>query len=245
MVDHSKASRINMERIKQVYQQLTKYRGPGNYSINIFPSITTLCTNLLIGPENEKGNVQLASMLRTAKAQSMIQTSTPSPTTILTSVNSSGDYMCRTQLVPSSPNITYHRYKSPNQSRITEDNQQIQESKASKPDFAKQNNKTNKSSYHNIQTFSEQRLEKQQNLPYQKITPRKSNDQNINTEQIINEENQYAKPDQEMNFIIPNNFKRENTEFMGYENFVQQNNRVMQDQGIATIENAEHQTNPG
>lgn len=199
-----------------------------------------------LGPENDKGNVQLASMLRTAKAQSMIPTSTPSPTTILTSVNSSGDYMCRTQLVPSSPNITYHPYKSPHQSRILDENQQTQDSatKASKPDITNQN-KANKSPYHNLQTFNDQRLEKQQNLPYQKITPRLTNDQTISTEQIVNEENQYTKPDQEMNFIIPSTFKTENTEYMRYENFVQQNNRVMQKQGIGTVENAEHQTNPG
>jgi hypothetical protein len=29
MVNHAVASRINIERIKQVYQQLSKYRGPG------------------------------------------------------------------------------------------------------------------------------------------------------------------------------------------------------------------------
>lgn len=29
MVNHAVASRINIERMKQVYQQLSKYRGPG------------------------------------------------------------------------------------------------------------------------------------------------------------------------------------------------------------------------
>lgn len=137
-------------------------------------------------------------MLRTAKAQSMIPTSTPSPTTILTSVNSSGDYMCRTQLIPSSPNITYHPYKSPHQFGVSDENQQESTTKTSTHVIA------NKVSYHNIQTFSEQRLEKQQNLPYQKITPRITNDQNISTEQIINTENQYTKKDQERIFIMPN-----------------------------------------
>lgn len=176
-------------------------------------------------------------MLRTAKAQSMIPTSTPSPTTILTSVNSSGDYMCRTQVIPSSPNITYHPYKSPHQSRICDENQPDSTTKTSKPD------KANKSHYHNIQNLSEQRLEKQQNLPYQKITPRISNDQTINSEQIINAENHYTKKDQEMDFIIPNTFKTEHTKFMGYQSFTQQNNRVAQEQGIA--ENTENQVNPG
>lgn len=184
-------------------------------------------------------------MLQTAKAQSMIPTSTPSPTTILTSVNNSGDYMCRTQLVPSSPNITYHPYKSPHQTRMPDENQQLQDSstKPSKPDFTKQN-KPHKSPYHTMQTFNEQRLEKQQNLPYQKITPRISNEQTITSEQMTtNEETQYAKPDEEMNFIIPNTFKTENTEFMGYDNFMQQNNGVIQDQG--TGKTNEHQVNPG
>jgi cryptochrome len=31
MVNHAVASRINIERMKQVYQQLSKYRGPGGF----------------------------------------------------------------------------------------------------------------------------------------------------------------------------------------------------------------------
>jgi len=36
MVNHAVASRINLERMKQVYQQLSKYRGAG--AINFFGS---------------------------------------------------------------------------------------------------------------------------------------------------------------------------------------------------------------
>jgi len=34
MVNHSKSSRINIERMKQVYQQLNKYRGNGEYKVD-------------------------------------------------------------------------------------------------------------------------------------------------------------------------------------------------------------------
>lgn len=34
MVNHSKSSRINIERMKQVYQQLNKYRGNGEFLIH-------------------------------------------------------------------------------------------------------------------------------------------------------------------------------------------------------------------
>lgn len=33
MVDHAEVSRQNLERMKQVYQQLSRYRGPGNVNI--------------------------------------------------------------------------------------------------------------------------------------------------------------------------------------------------------------------
>lgn len=33
MVNHAAASRLNMERMKQVYQQLSKYRGAGEHAI--------------------------------------------------------------------------------------------------------------------------------------------------------------------------------------------------------------------
>lgn len=37
VVNHTVASRTNMERIKQVYQQLAKYRGPGKiYELLIY-----------------------------------------------------------------------------------------------------------------------------------------------------------------------------------------------------------------
>uniref|UniRef100_A0A182W183 Photolyase/cryptochrome alpha/beta domain-containing protein n=1 Tax=Anopheles minimus TaxID=112268 RepID=A0A182W183_9DIPT len=105
MVNHAIASRANMERIKQVYQHLAKYRTPGGgcYEADC----------------NEKGGSAIAGVMTAAKVQHMNTSSmndSPSPTTILTSVNSSGNYMCRSnpsaQSDPSGKIITYHQLLS-------------------------------------------------------------------------------------------------------------------------------------
>uniref|UniRef100_A0A182NCY0 Photolyase/cryptochrome alpha/beta domain-containing protein n=1 Tax=Anopheles dirus TaxID=7168 RepID=A0A182NCY0_9DIPT len=101
MVNHAIASRANMERIKQVYQHLAKYRTP-----------TGGCYE---GDCTEKGGSAIAGVMTAAKVQHMNTSSmndSPSPTTILTSVNSSGNYMCRSnppaQSEPNGKVITYH-----------------------------------------------------------------------------------------------------------------------------------------
>ncbi|XP_053680363.1 uncharacterized protein LOC128731280 [Anopheles nili] len=101
MVNHAIASRANMERIKQVYQHLAKYRTP-----------TGGCYE---GDCGEKGGSAIAGVMTAAKVQHMNTSSmndSPSPTTILTSVNSSGNYMCRSnpsaQSDPNGKVITYH-----------------------------------------------------------------------------------------------------------------------------------------
>ncbi|XP_050068402.1 cryptochrome-1-like [Anopheles maculipalpis] len=105
MVNHAIASRANMERIKQVYQHLAKYRTPGSgcYEADC----------------NEKGGSAIAGVMTAAKVQHMNTSSmndSPSPTTILTSVNSSGNYMCRSnppaQSDPNGKIITYHQMLS-------------------------------------------------------------------------------------------------------------------------------------
>ncbi|XP_035782470.1 cryptochrome-1-like [Anopheles albimanus] len=100
MVNHAIASRANMERIKQVYQHLAKYRTPGT------------CYE---GDCVEKGGSAIAGVMTAAKMQHMNASSmndSPSPTTILTSVNSSGNYMCRSnpsaQSDPNAKVLTYH-----------------------------------------------------------------------------------------------------------------------------------------
>uniref|UniRef100_A0A2M4CYL9 Putative deoxyribodipyrimidine photolyase/cryptochrome n=1 Tax=Anopheles darlingi TaxID=43151 RepID=A0A2M4CYL9_ANODA len=100
MVNHAIASRANMERIKQVYQHLAKYRSPG------------VCYE---GDCVEKGGSAIAGVMTAAKMQHMNASSmndSPSPTTILTSVNSSGNYMCRSnpsaQSDPNAKVLTYH-----------------------------------------------------------------------------------------------------------------------------------------
>ncbi|KFB51941.1 AGAP004261-PA-like protein [Anopheles sinensis] len=99
MVNHAIASRANMERIKQVYQHLAKYRtptGPTSYE----------------GAEGaERGGSAIAGVMTAAKVHHMNTSSmndSPSPTTILTSVNSSGNYMCRSNpSAQSDPNVNY------------------------------------------------------------------------------------------------------------------------------------------
>uniref|UniRef100_A0A182PS74 Photolyase/cryptochrome alpha/beta domain-containing protein n=1 Tax=Anopheles epiroticus TaxID=199890 RepID=A0A182PS74_9DIPT len=112
MVNHAIASRANMERIKQVYQHLAKYRTPsgGCYEAD--------CT--------EKGGSAIAGVMTAAKVQHMNTSSmndSPSPTTILTSVNSSGNYMCRSnppaQSDPNGKVITYHQLLSGPDARTT------------------------------------------------------------------------------------------------------------------------------
>lgn len=99
MINHVTASRTNMERMKQVYQQLAKYR-------NAF------------SPDG--GGSAISSMLAKAQASALANAeqinSSPSPTTILKSVNSSGTYMCstnRSHIDYPSPVIIYHRDQSP------------------------------------------------------------------------------------------------------------------------------------
>ncbi|XP_065087200.1 cryptochrome-1-like [Ochlerotatus camptorhynchus] len=101
MVNHAIASRANMERIKQVYQQLAKYRSPSS-------SFDSECP--------EKGGSAIAGVMTPAKVQHMHATSfndSPSPTTIMTNLNSSGNYMCRpntpAQLDRNDKIITYHQ----------------------------------------------------------------------------------------------------------------------------------------
>ncbi|XP_055550388.1 cryptochrome-1-like [Wyeomyia smithii] len=101
MVNHAIASRANMERIKQVYQQLAKYRIPSSGFDNECP---------------EKGGSAIAGVMTAAKMQHMNVSSlndSPSPTTIMTNVNSSGNYMCRSNPSAQSDSnakiITYHQ----------------------------------------------------------------------------------------------------------------------------------------
>lgn len=113
-------------------------------------------------------------MLRAAKAHSMIPTSTPSPTSILTTVNSSGDYKCRTQNIPSSPNITYHSHK------LFENLNECH-----RPDSSEQSN-ANKPFFKSAMTFDDQKIERHNNIPFIKITAGESN--NELTENIIKED---------------------------------------------------------
>ncbi|XP_058129891.1 cryptochrome-1-like [Anopheles ziemanni] len=102
MVNHAIASRANMERIKQVYQHLAKYRTPTGPT----------CYESAEGAE--RGGSAIAGVMTAAKVHHMNTSSmndSPSPTTILTSVNSSGNYMCRSNpSAQSDPNVKVLNY---------------------------------------------------------------------------------------------------------------------------------------
>jgi cryptochrome len=88
MVNHAVASRSNMERIKQVYQQLVKYRTPSS----------GMMMNAMAAKAQHMSSNQIAD--------------SPSPTTILTNLNNSGNLMCRSTPAhhATSPKIiTYHQ----------------------------------------------------------------------------------------------------------------------------------------
>ena len=97
MVNHAVVSRTNMERMKQVYQQLAKYRDSS-------------CTD-----GSNKGDSIIFGMLAAAKAQSgaaFTQMSSPSPSTIIARVNNSGNLMCRSNPIPT---VTVNEHLEPNQ----------------------------------------------------------------------------------------------------------------------------------
>ncbi|CAD7092137.1 unnamed protein product [Hermetia illucens] len=82
MVNHAVASRTNMERLKQVYQQIAKYRPQDDES-------------------SMKGGSAIPGMLAAARAQcgtTMNIVSSPSPTTVITNINNSeNNYICQQQ----------------------------------------------------------------------------------------------------------------------------------------------------
>ncbi|XP_055377528.1 cryptochrome-1-like isoform X2 [Condylostylus longicornis] len=87
MVNHAVVSRTNMERMKQVYQHLTKYRVPREEKEN-----------------PNKGVSAIADYLAAAShTQSYIPyaISSPSPTTVIANTNNSGNYLCQ-QWTPNS-----------------------------------------------------------------------------------------------------------------------------------------------
>ncbi|XP_039447538.1 cryptochrome-1-like [Culex pipiens pallens] len=119
MVNHAIASRANMERIKQVYQQLAKYRSPSHNSSSV-PASTECGT--------EKGGSAIAGVMTAAKVQHMNASSlndSPSPTTIMTSVNSSGNYMCRSN--PSAQSEYQHQDQQRHHHHLHQQQQQQQQ----------------------------------------------------------------------------------------------------------------------
>jgi hypothetical protein len=108
MVNHAVASRTNMERMKQVYQQLSKYRRIGRIcleKINKFVKNVFVTMYSLFPAVEHKSSTALQNLLT-------LSNPSPSPTTILTLGNSSGNYLCRSntasQNVPNQQVLTFH-----------------------------------------------------------------------------------------------------------------------------------------
>lgn len=92
MVNHAVSSRINMERMKQVYEQIPKYRG---HSLGY----------------DKYNKRSLMSSTKVQDRSSHINRS-PSPTTIIANLNNSGEYMCRTIKTPQNQNILTYQSSS-------------------------------------------------------------------------------------------------------------------------------------
>jgi len=118
MIDHQQSIRVNRERMRIVFQQLSKYRPrkfskffrmPERYSIKyeLFP--------LFQKAANMRGQGESTLNFMLAKAQSSTQgdqhNSSPSPNTILRNVHNSGNYICSQRMNPS-PIIKYHEHPS-------------------------------------------------------------------------------------------------------------------------------------
>lgn len=110
MINHVVASRNNMERMKQVYQQLAKYRqGESTFCSKCFQCYLTLAA-----VHQDAGGSAIFNMLAKAQASAQAiteqQSFSPSPTAILKSVNNSGHYMCsqRSNIEMPSPTVIYH-----------------------------------------------------------------------------------------------------------------------------------------
>lgn len=107
MVNHAVSSRINMERMKQVYEQIPKYRRQ-SFSYNKYNKM-----NLMNAP----------------KQQIISQHMNVSPTPIL---NNSGDYICRTINTPQNSNILTYQSSS---SQYLQQQQQISIPKTNKQNY--------------------------------------------------------------------------------------------------------------
>lgn len=120
MIDHFQSIRVNRERMRNVFQQLSKYR-PRKLSSLFFDyddftidADDDLSLRSMEAP-NMRGQGESTLNFMLAKAQSSTQAdqhnSSPSPNTILRNVHNSGNYICSQRLNPS-PVIKYHEHTS-------------------------------------------------------------------------------------------------------------------------------------
>lgn len=119
MIDHSQSIRVNRERMRIVFQQLSKYR-PRKFGFSLTkltskPDVPSNATFFPITAANMRGQGESTLNFMLAKAQSSTQgdqhNSSPSPNTILRNVHNSGNYICSQRMNPS-PVIKYHEHSS-------------------------------------------------------------------------------------------------------------------------------------
>jgi cryptochrome len=128
IINHVTASRTNMERMKQVYQHLAKYRN-SEFSSTVYINFKINIYNELFAGNDNGGGSAISSMLAKAQASALANVeqinSSPSPTTILKTVNSSGTYMCSTTrsfIDMPSPVVIYHEHTTTNTTQKPQQN---------------------------------------------------------------------------------------------------------------------------
>ncbi|KAL7038371.1 hypothetical protein ACKWTF_009562 [Chironomus riparius] len=172
MINHVTASKTNMERMKQVYQQLAKYRN-------------------LCNPDG--GGSAISCMLAKAQASALANAeqinSSPSPTTILKSVNSSGSYMCSTtrsnmEMQSPSPVVHYHEPNMINPSQLTQDQNNMMQHRNSSLTCLKDRHHKNQFDFDENDENSNKRNQYQYHNSYNNYTQ--------NQHQVISETQQQA-----------------------------------------------------
>nr|AFS34617.1 cryptochrome 2 [Clunio marinus] len=152
MINHVIASRNNMGRMKQVYQQLAKYRQTPNNPEFGGSAISNI----------------LAKAQASAKAFTEQQSSSPSPTTILKTVNNSGNYMCsqRSDHIEMPPQTVLYHEPSLNASSSVLQQQNMMKHRNNTNDMCHQQENINEfqydedgtSQHHNSYNYSQKQM---------------------------------------------------------------------------------------
>lgn len=93
-MNHAVSSRINMERMKQVYHQLAKYRSNGKKNHIIGKHYSKLIIYTYQIPDENKGGSVIVNLFNAVRSSTGINS--PSPTTVIANVNNTRDLNCLT-----------------------------------------------------------------------------------------------------------------------------------------------------